>query len=603
MRLRIAMLALAIGITVSACGNGNGFSDVPPIAEPVVYDVSLTGLPGREMREIAEEALSVYTDQEQGAPSLPFLRQRAESDIPVLRSLLRSRGYILPEIDVDIVAPDAEEETPALVDIVVRPGALFRLDRHDLLVMNAEPVPDLDEASQFGSPVGEAAVAADILGAEDAALARLQQDGYAYARFAGRDSLADPDSLTLIVESRLDAGRRYRIGPIVFEGVTVVEEEYLRSYIPWQEGDLFDGAALLDYQRTLSRTALFTSVSVDRPDEPPQGDILPVTVRVEERLPRTFSIGLRYNTERGAQIESSVTHRNLFGRNETATIRGELSETERIAGVALRVPQFGRSGQDLVASSDFTDTDEDAFSGQIYDARIGLERDVGDRWRAGAGLALQGSELIDAGAARDSLVGGIPLFLEYDSTRDRLDPRNGNRGRIEIVPWAGTVSDREVGFLSVEGRASAYRRLDEDGTFVAAVRARGGVILADDFRDVPAPLRFFSGGGGSVRGYAPDAIGPRDVTGDPRGGLSAVELGAEMRLRFTDTLGGVVFAESGIVDDEPIIDLDGDLRTGVGLGVRYFSPVGPIRADLAFPVDPRPIDDDFQFYLSIGQAF
>jgi translocation and assembly module TamA len=145
--------------------------------------------------------------------------------------------------------------------------------------------------------------------------------------------------------------------------------------------------------------------------------------------------------------------------------------------------------------------------------------------------------------------------------------------------------------------------VSSDGDFVLAVRARLGSILGEKLLDVPSDKRFFSGGGGSVRGYAFQAIGPRTLKDDPLGGRSLLELGLETRIRVTDEIGLVPFVEGGQVFEESFPRLNESLQFGAGLGLRYFSGIGPLRFDVAFPLNKRRGDDDFQIYVSIGQAF
>jgi translocation and assembly module TamA len=155
----------------------------------------------------------------------------------------------------------------------------------------------------------------------------------------------------------------------------------------------------------------------------------------------------------------------------------------------------------------------------------------------------------------------------------------------------------------VDGVGSAYLKFDEAGRHVLAFRARLGSVIAGDAADVPAGRRLYSGGGGSVRGYSERSIGPENSRGEPSGGLSVVEAGLEMRSRFWGDVGGALFVEGGSVSEEVAPVFDEGVQMAAGGGLRYFSPVGPIRVDVGVPVNPRDSDDAFQVYLSIGQAF
>ncbi len=172
-----------------------------------------------------------------------------------------------------------------------------------------------------------------------------------------------------------------------------------------------------------------------------------------------------------------------------------------------------------------------------------------------------------------------------------------------MTPFAGTLDDEFTAFLNLDTRASAYWDILDDDVYVLAGRTRIASIIADSVGDVPQNRLLYAGGGGSVRGYERRFVGPLDAEGDPEGGLSALEASLELRARVWGDLGGVLFVDAGSVSRESYPGFEEGVQVAVGTGVRYYSPAGPIRLDVAFPVNGRDEDDFFQFYFSIGQAF
>jgi translocation and assembly module TamA len=151
---------------------------------------------------------------------------------------------------------------------------------------------------------------------------------------------------------------------------------------------------------------------------------------------------------------------------------------------------------------------------------------------------------------------------------------------------------------------SVYVQLDRENRIVLAGWGRIGTILgADSTQELPATKRLYGGGAGSVRAYGFQELGPIAADGDPAGGRSQLELGVELRWRMFGDFGGAVFAEGGNVYDDPLPDPGEGFRWGAGVGIRYFTGFGPIRADVAFPINPRDRDDPVQFYIGFGQAF
>lgn len=565
-----------------------------------VYQTVVTGLPDPQMTALAEQSLAVYRLSDEGAQSRAFLRRRAEGDVPVIDRLLRAEGYYEGATTVTV---SPEGEVPVTVTLAVVPGPRYTLASQTFSLLDAGGTPPRLDAAALGAPVRGPATAADILAAEDAAVGTLQRAGYAYARFLGRDAEADPEAKTITVVSTLQAGRPYSFGPVAFRGVTAVEERYLRTYLTFREGDRFDAVRLRDYQRELAETELFTAVTVAPPEDPPPGTVAPIVVTVDERVPRTVSAGLRYDTVDGPEGYGALTHRNLFGRNEEGTVALRAGIERQSLEAGLRFPQVWRNGQDLRTTLELRREDSEAFRELGGTATLGLEREIGETLILGAGGLVEVSRIEDGDEEGDALLAGLPVFAAVDTTDDPLDPRRGWRLRLDATPLGGQFDGETVGFLSLDGRASTYVALDQDGRYVFATRARIASIAAGALGDVPATRRLYAGGGGSVRGYALDFIGPIDDDGDPVGGLSAIELGAEMRARLYGDFGGVAFVDAGSVSTEPYPDLGEDVQIAAGLGLRYYSPVGPIRLDVAVPLNRRDVDDPIAAYFSIGQAF
>ncbi|MCB1376374.1 MAG: BamA/TamA family outer membrane protein, partial [Rhodobacteraceae bacterium] len=206
----------------------------------------------------------------------------------------------------------------------------------------------------------------------------------------------------------------------------------------------------------------------------------------------------------------------------------------------------------------------------------------------------------DAFATTRHLLVSIPLEYVYDGRDNRLNPTSGFRFLANAEPTYDIFSGAT--FLKLKSEASAYYGVDADDRFVLAGRVAGGSILGAPLTAVPADRRFYSGGGGSVRGYAYQGIGPRDANGTPTGGLSYAETSVEMRIKINDSFGIVPFVDAGTVSTKQFPDFS-DVRIGAGLGIRYLTPFGPLRIDAAVPINRRTGDPRFGIYAGIGQAF
>ena len=171
------------------------------------------------------------------------------------------------------------------------------------------------------------------------------------------------------------------------------------------------------------------------------------------------------------------------------------------------------------------------------------------------------------------------------------------------MPYLG-LNDVSPDFLRLELDGSTYYSVIDKERLILAARAKLGMMAGDSANAIPAPKRFYSGGGGSVRGYQYQTVGPLDANNDPIGGRSLLEVGFEARVKITDSIGIVPFIEGGNVYESMAPDFSGEFLWGAGLGFRYYTAIGPIRLDVAVPLNKRPnVDDSYQIYISIGQAF
>lgn len=635
----LPVLALSALLALSACGTSAPELSGVDIETPdrrVDYVVRLEGMPDEDMAALAEETLPVYRYRDRGAVSFALLQRHAENGLELIEKILVSNGYYDGDADVDVEeiseetfederefewpsfaalafwrddgSDESEEAVPrryARVTITVDPGKQFTLASHDFRLIDPDSGAELPSPQSVGSPVGGPAKAARIIGAGAAAVRQLQGEGYPYAEQIDRDAMADLELGTLEIETQFFSGPPSVYGPVTFDGLEDVEEAYLRSYIPWQPGEPVSREQIRDFSRDLLATNLFDTASVNLPDDAPEVThevALPVTVTTHERPFRTISGGLEYSTDDGPGATGGFEHRNLWGANETLNLRAKAALKLQSFGAGLRLPQYGMPGRDLVSTFVVQHEDTDAFEELRATLTAGFEREFSDEWTFGYGGLVEASRLKENGETRDAYLGGIPTFVAYDGTNDLLNPTEGARARLDLTPFAGTFGGDFVNFFMVDSKTSAYWALDTDRDYVLAARARLGSVISGALDDIPNNHRLYSGGGGSVRGYGTQKIGPLDENGDPEGGRAVAEAGLEMRAKLYGDLGGVVFAGAGTVDRDMFPDFD-VVQYAAGVGVRYYSPIGPMRVDVAFPLNARQRDDAFQIYFSIGQAF
>ncbi len=540
----------------------------------------------------------------QGKPpaSLPALERRIEKDIEAFDKALRSEGYYANKVSSRI----EEDDNVQRVVIMVTTGPLFRLDSYkvEFQAPANTPPPATIDPSELGIEPGIAARAEEIVAAQRQAIRLLGTRGFPRAEVTKQQAVVDHATMTMSVVLMIDTGPAARFGALRFSGLEDVEEDYLRRIARWPLGQAFDRTQLTSLRRELSGTGLFESVKVSEAETVGADGQLPVSVEVKERERRSIGAGVNYSSSEGAGTQFYWEHRNLFGRAER--LRGDLVVAElrqELSGSFVK-PDIWQLDQDLRVSAGIKSEDTEAFEEQTIEGFVGLERKWRDNWTLGAGTSFEYSIIDDQEGEETFALIGLPLTARYDNSDSLLDPTRGFRVGTSLTPYAGVLTE-STNFIRGEVNASTYYSVLEEDRLVLAARGTLGSIAGEQTDDIPATKRFYSGGGGSVRGYEFRTLGPLDEDDDPLGGRSVVELGFELRVKVTEDIGVVPFVEGGNVFDDEIPDLSEELQWAAGLGFRYYTAVGPLRLDVAVPVNPRSddIDDAFQFYISLGQAF
>ncbi len=243
-----------------------------------------------------------------------------------------------------------------------------------------------------------------------------------------------------------------------------------------------------------------------------------------------------------------------------------------------------------------------------YDSRslaqtIALERRWGEGMRGSVEVRLRYLEERERGRAERFTLLALGGTLALDRRDDPLDPETGWSLEAELVPTLALGGGR-FGYLRARATLTRQWRLFDDPALVLAVRGTMGTVAGAARRALPADERLYAGGGGSIRGIPYATAGPLDANGDPLGGRSLVEASLELRWRIRERWQLAAFVDAGTAYPGPIPTAAQPLRVGSGVGLRYLTPVGPVRIDVAVPIDPRPgVDDPFQIYLSLGQPF
>jgi translocation and assembly module TamA len=550
---------------------------------------------------------SVLRKDEDDPANAAQIDRRAREDAELLTSLLQSEGYYDAEVEPGI----GLEGERIMVELVAKPGPRFTFRSVELQGIEAagEQAGKLREA--FAVKAGDPVVANQVIAAGVALRVALGEEGFALAEVGEQDIVLDHETATARLVLPVMPGQVARFGDITVTGKPPFSPRHVAVIARFDKGDQFERSEVDDLRRALVATGLIASVEtklVPRDD----GRTVDVAVHLEPAPMRTVAGELGYGTGEGVRLEASWQHRNFFNPEGALTLRGVAGTQEQLAAVSLRRSNFMRRDQVLTAQVSASNINRDAFDAKTLLLAAGLERQSNfiwqKKWTWSIGGELIASDERDTIGAtgikrrRTYLIAAIPASLTYDGSDSLLDPTEGFRlgGRLspELSFHGGTF-----GYTRAQLDASAYHPVSD--RVVAAGRIRVGSIFGADRDDIAPSRRFYSGGGGSVRGYGYQRLGPRDVDDDPIGGRSLAEFSLEARVRlkaFGGNFGIVPFLDGGTLSTQSMPDF-GDWQFGAGIGLRYYSSFGPIRIDVGTPLNPKSDDSRVAVVVSLGQAF
>lgn len=613
----------------------------PELAETRINSTLVLALPAApeafpEKQEFVDRFrdLSTLRELDDGVEATPQVAARARADARLLGEILRTYGYYSGEVVRQLSggrrageaneSADEEEAGAAAREPSVRfdilPGPRYRFGRIDLGELPALPEPDASRLIEaFGIKAGDPLYADRIVERELELRVALGESGYPFAKVEEPQLLIDhareEGDLTLAARP----GGKYVFGEVVSNDPRFLSGRHLARIARFDAGDTFQQSLETDLRRAIIATGLVSSVTVTpRETRAPAGDQpgeVALDVELERAPLRTIAGAIGYGTEDGFKVEGRWEHRNLFPPEGALRLRGILGTREVLGSVGIRRNNF--LGRDQVLTVDLFASD---IVTQAVDSRGGgvratfekvsnilFQKDVS--WQIGGEVIFTDERNRNIRTApgfevprQAFLIGGLFGSLTLDESDDLLDPSEGWRATLFLAPEVSQQGGAESFYLRAQGDASTYQSF---GDLVLAGRVRAATIQGAGIDDIAPSRRLYGGGGASVRGYGFQGVGPRDTLGNPTGGASLVEFSAEARIP-TPLFGGAIevvpFIDGGSVARGSTPDFD-EIRFGAGIGIRYKTTFGPIRVDVAAPLNPTEFDSPVVVYVSLGQAF
>ncbi|WP_158177891.1 autotransporter assembly complex protein TamA [Pseudomonas viridiflava] len=498
-------------------------------------------------------------------------------------------GYYQAQIDSEI----QDGENPRLV-IKVLPGEPIRL--RNVVVRVEGPAASL---KAFKVPQSDALKAGAVLnhGHYEDAKRLIQNQASRYGFFSGRFTSQrlsiDPRAGVADIELVYDSGPRYSLGKVMFSGDSPFDEDLLKRMVPFKENTPYDSQLIAELNQAMQASGYFEGVRVDAAPTAAVGQVIPVTVQLETRKPRTMGLGLGFSTDVGVRGKANWTRHWANAQGHSYGFESELSAPRQNVGLWYDVPldppltdklRFAGGYQyEEIAGTD--SLSKLLTVGPEWHSKLpsGWERVISLKWQR------EEYRLGDDSGLSTLLMPGISY--SYLRSDDRIDPHQGYRLQFDAqVAKEGLGSDANLvrGNVLLKGLTTVA----QNHRFLGRVQFGGN--FTDGYTSIPPSLRFFAGGDQSVRGYDYQTLSPTNSDGDRIGGRYMVAGSVEYQYSIAEKWRLATFVDQGNSFNN--LDLP-SLKTGVGFGVRWVSPVGPLRLDLAHPIDD---DGGVRLHFSMG---
>jgi translocation and assembly module TamA len=589
------------------------------VIDPVDYTISFNaGTDERDLRKSLERTSLLLADEEAPVSGDLGLVIKARDDRDRLLATLYERalygGVVRITIDgrdIDSLPPNPsfDRSRPVPVTVSVEPGPEFSLGQITL----QGDASGLDPAD-FELAPGARAGSLVILKAAEKMADTLKAESRPLTRITRRDVVADHETNTVDVTIAIDGGPVAPLGTVSVKGARTVNADFIERYSRLKPGQKYDPAQLRKAAERLRALGVFSSVTLQEDEKLADDGSLPVGIVVSEGKHRYFGFGASYSSLDGAGLEGYWGHRNLFGNAESLRIEGavrglgesrdvtDLTSLDYTAGITFIKPGAFFPSATLEASIKGSTLETDNYDAASLTGKVALAYEITDTDTVSAGVSLTYDSIDDAfGDGNEYLTFGVPVGYVRDTRDNRLNPTEGHYGTVTVTPSYDFFG--QTAFASVEGSISAYFGLGAEDRVVLAGRLSAGSLFGGgDLSAIPATRRFFAGGGGSVRGYSFQEITPYNAADDGTGGRSYTTASIEARVGITDTIGIVPFLDIGSVSDSTVPEFS-DLRMGAGIGLRYMTPFGPLRLDVAMPLKRYDGGSRYGIYAGIGQSF
>jgi len=591
-----------------------GDENVSAVSDPVKYSLTFSGGADKDLAGKLEEASALVQEKADPVNGDLGLVIKARDDRERLLAALYENARYGAIVNVSVAGtpidelppvPEFPRDAPVPVEISVEPGPVFTIGTVSL----TGDATQFDPAA-YGLEIGAQANSTLVISAAGKMVEDLEKEGRPLARMTERGLTADHKNNTVNVRIGAEGGPVADVGDVTVSGTKTVDPEFVETWSRLDQNRRYSPEEIKDANERLRKLGVFSSINIVKSDRLDQNGQIPLAIEVSDGKQRYFGLGAQFSSLDGFGLQGYWGHRNLFGAAESLKITGSVSrlvdqwdyrELDYLASIEFSKPGIFDAYSTLNVSVIAQQVNPDNYRSTSFTKLANVDYELTKQDTVTAGFDFTWNETDDFRGVSQFLTKSLPVVWNRDASDDKLDPKEGYRLRLTAIPSYEIYRSNIFGTL--DGQVSAYTSFGEDDRITLAGKvAIGSLLMAPSLEDVPATRRFYLGGGGTVRGYAYQEISPRNANGDALGGRSYALASFETRVKVTETIGVVPFIDVGTVSSLTYPDFS-DIRAGAGLGIRYATPFGPLRLDVAMPLNKYEDGASFGIYAGIGQSF
>lgn len=533
----------------------------------------------------------------------------AQADYARIVARLYEDGYFSSTVSITLNGREVADLIP-FEDLGQITNATISVDEGDIFTFGKTAIGPLPSNAQPEPRFAKGKVASTIVIQDvvDHAIDDWRSQSHPKATVSGQQLIADHADKTLDAEFTIAPGPKATFGALSVSGHTRMREGRIRKIAAIPKGEDFDPLEMDEAARRLRASGVFSTVTFSEGAEILPNGELPIDLVVRESKPRRFGGGVTLSTNDGASVEGFWLHRNLLGGGErfritgsAAGIGGETGGVDYKLGIDLTKPATLSPDTDSYLQFDYERDQEPTYTLRSYELEGGFNHIFSPQLEGSIGFAYRNADTVDIFGQRNFELVSMPIELIYDTRDSELSATKGIYLSFASSPFINTKSS-EFGVRSTLD-ARAYQSLNNKDSLILAGRVQLGSVAGPDLSDLPADFLFYSGGGGSVRGQKYQSLGVEVAGFGSTGGRSFAGASGELRAPISEKVGAVVFGDIGYISEGSRFGTDGEYHSGVGVGMRFATGLGPIRLDIATATGQPTQFSDLLFYIGIGQAF